>query len=282
MRYLKYLDKYKINLENKIIVVTGANSGNGFFVSLQLAYYKATIILSCRNESKAQEAQERILKEVPDAKLFIEKIDIGDFENINDFVTRIKKNYGYIDILVNNAGVYYSDNTMRINYLGSYYLTKQLLPIIKERVVIVSSLVYRFGKFNYANLLDNKNVTRAYFNSKLAVYQMSIYFASLYPTIKFTIAHPGVTATNILKSANNKMSNILKSAGSNFLKLFTHCPEKASLSTIRAVIDDCANLTLYGPRGLFTISGFPQKEKPHKVINKNIDKLIEATELLIK
>ncbi len=61
------------NLANKIAVVTGANSGIGYYTSLHLAAKGVHVIMACRSEQKVTQAIEQIKSTTPDvAFLFIE------------------------------------------------------------------------------------------------------------------------------------------------------------------------------------------------------------------
>ena len=160
MKYINYLNKFD-SLENKVFIVTGANSGLGFDTSLYLAYKGASVILACRNLDRANKAKEKILKEVPNAELFIEEYDQASFTSIRNFASRVKQNYSRIDGLVCNAGVYFpkqdyktSDGfelTFGTNYLGTYLLISSLKEILDRdysRVVVVTSLTATLSKRN--------------------------------------------------------------------------------------------------------------------------------------
>ena len=84
MKYVNYLNKFP-SLEGKTYIVTGANSGLGYDTSLLLAYKGANVIMACRNIMKANEAKEKILISVPEAKLHIEKYDQASFSSIIEF-----------------------------------------------------------------------------------------------------------------------------------------------------------------------------------------------------
>jgi NAD(P)-dependent dehydrogenase (short-subunit alcohol dehydrogenase family) len=281
MKYQKYLDKHRVDLTNKTILVTGANSGIGYWVTLQLCYYNAHVIMGCRNLEKALLAKESILLEVPNAKIDIEIIDLGNTESVLNFVTLIKDKYKSIDILVNNAGVYFSENTMLINYIGPYILTTNLISIIKEKVVNVSSVAHYFGKIDYNDFLANNNKSRAYANSKLALHSLNIALSPIYPNLTFINTHPGLTATNILKSPNNTFFVWLKKLGSSFMKVFSHSPEKAALTTLLGIIENNDSYDFYGPRGLFHLSGYPKKQKQSKKAFKHINELINVSNKFI-
>jgi len=83
MKYTKWLDKNIPSLEGKLYIVTGANSGIGFHTTLSLVYKGASVIMACRNLTKAQKAKEKILEEFPNANLFIEEYDQASFDSIS-------------------------------------------------------------------------------------------------------------------------------------------------------------------------------------------------------
>lgn len=58
-KYKRWIDKKIDNLSNKTIIITGCNSGIGFYTALFLSYKNAKIIMACRNLNKAQEAKEK-------------------------------------------------------------------------------------------------------------------------------------------------------------------------------------------------------------------------------
>jgi hypothetical protein len=72
-------------MDGKIAVVTGANSGLGYYTSLGLAVKNATVVMACRNILKAETARRKIEKEFSDARLeLIELVLAGLFANLID------------------------------------------------------------------------------------------------------------------------------------------------------------------------------------------------------
>ncbi|TPP58234.1 Retinol dehydrogenase 12 [Fasciola gigantica] len=171
-----------VRLDGKIAIVTGANSGIGKSVTAEIARRGATVIMACRDLSKAQAAKDDllvqygvdnpdsvkkdvadpsmsdILSPIKDELLILEQIDMSSFESIRNFVTRIKKLNKPIDFLVNNAGIFnptYEESAdghelhLAVNFLGPVLLTELLLPeLIKApqaRIVNVSSMLHFNG-----------------------------------------------------------------------------------------------------------------------------------------
>lgn len=138
------------NLDGKVAIVTGANSGTGYGITYHLAKNNCKVIMASRNKTRLEEAKERLLKDLPNAKLELEVLDITDMTSVKDFSNRIKNNYNKIDFLANNAGGGSEaftktadglETVLTVNYLGHFALTTQLLPVLKDesRIVTFSS-----------------------------------------------------------------------------------------------------------------------------------------------
>ena len=85
-------------------VVTGATGGLGYETALALARAGAEVILTGRDDRKGQSAIEKISREVPDAKVKYESLDLASLVSIADFAQRMHSRKA-LDLLINNAGV---------------------------------------------------------------------------------------------------------------------------------------------------------------------------------
>ena len=169
------------------VVITGANSGIGFQAALELARRGAEIILPARTRAKAEDAVARILKQIPNAKLYPEIIDLAAQSSVREFASRVIERFSgqWLDILINNAGVMALptrevtvdgfERQFATNYLGPFALTALLLPSIRpipgSRVVTLSSGISKQGKIDFENLQGErqyKPMLQAYAQSKLA------------------------------------------------------------------------------------------------------------------
>lgn len=212
------------DMSEKVILVTGANSGLGYVSSRELARKGGHVIMACRSEKRARAAMARIRKEVGTVKLDFLPLDLGDFQSTENAVTLIKEKYKRLDVLMANAGVEDPnflhldgmERPMRINHLGHFQLVTGLEDLIlaatNPRIVILSSNAHRWG----GNVLDqswNREIKpsdswlptywmfHTYGRSKLA----NILFASELqnrlekrnPTVFVNSAHPGAVATNM-------------------------------------------------------------------------------------
>lgn len=297
MKYKKWLDQNISDLSNKNIIVTGANSGIGFYTTLCLVYKGANVIMACRNLNKANKAKEDILKIVSNAKLDIIQLDLSDFNSIENFNNKLREKYNKIDVLINNAGVYFMPKevtkqgyeiTMGTNFLGPYYLTYTLLDLLKENkstIINVSSIVHKSSKIDFNDFFgEHVNRNKIYARSKLAITSFSYYLSEVLKDYgcKVITAHPGISATNILAPKAGGFSVWFSKLGSKFLKIFTHSPFKASLSIVKGLSDNSINSDFYGPR-IFEISGYPKKVKYSKNSILYKDKVVDkAFELINK
>ncbi len=134
-------------------LVTGASSGIGRVLSLRLAKEGARVALVARREAELETLAEEIRAAGGEAVSL--PCDVADAGQVTDVARKALEAFGSIDILVNNAGYGGQSNfldwdledmerLMRVNYFGTLYFTKALLPQMVERktgwLVFVSSV----------------------------------------------------------------------------------------------------------------------------------------------
>lgn len=290
MKYIKFIDKFP-SLEGKLYIVTGANSGLGFDTSLYLAYKGASVILACRNLERAEKAKNRILNEVPNAKLFIEQYDQADFNSIEKFSNNIKDNYSHIDGIICNAGVYFPKQdyktkdgyelTFGTNYLGTFKLLYELKYKLNDdhsRVVIVTSLTATLSnKSKDIENFSSLNRNQVYGYSKYCLSRLFYELSTEFNNITYNLVHPGIASTNIISSTQTGLPHWFQVLGHKFLTLFTHSSKKASLILLEGLLTDKKS-SYITPRGPFAISGYPKYKRVPKYVKKDI---INKTKLLI-
>jgi NAD(P)-dependent dehydrogenase (short-subunit alcohol dehydrogenase family) len=93
------------DLNNKIAIVTGANTGLGFEDTRYLSRKGATVIMGCRDLEKGDRAEQLILDEDSNAKLDLMKLDLSSLNSVRNFSASVREKYDHVDILINNAGV---------------------------------------------------------------------------------------------------------------------------------------------------------------------------------
>ena len=84
--FTRYCEIKVNNLNNKVIIVTGANTGIGFETALSLSNLGATVILACRDEIRGKTAEKKIKEKNGNNKAEFMKLDLSDFSSIRLFV----------------------------------------------------------------------------------------------------------------------------------------------------------------------------------------------------
>lgn len=173
----------RVDLTNKVVVVTGASGGIGEETARALADMNAHVILACRDQAKAAGAIERIREKTKRGKLEFLQLDLADLDSIRDFVAEFAELGLPLHVLILNAGVVFApfsktkdgfESHFGTNHLGHFLLTNLLLNKLisaKGRIVAVSSQLYTGGKIPFEDLDFVKmpySRRQAYSNSKLA------------------------------------------------------------------------------------------------------------------
>ena len=124
------------------VLVTGASSGIGRLLALRMAAAGARLALVARREHELEALAEEIRAGGGEAVALA--CDVGDREQALATADRAGDVVGPIDVIVNNAGYGHHrrfldwdledmERVMRVNFLGSLYFTKALLPAMVER-----------------------------------------------------------------------------------------------------------------------------------------------------
>lgn len=176
-------------------MVTGANSGLGFETARNLAAYSSryTVILACRDLSRAAKAQQAIAEETGNARVRVMELNLSSMRSVREFAARCHAELEHpIDSLICNAGISRGsaptvdgiDPVFATNHLGHFLLTLSLMEKMspRGRVICVSSDMHQPpgpklrwpGAEALANPQQSTAVRRhRYSNSKLC----NIYFA---------------------------------------------------------------------------------------------------------
>jgi NAD(P)-dependent dehydrogenase (short-subunit alcohol dehydrogenase family) len=151
------------DLTGKVAVITGANSGIGLQIALEMARQGATVYLACRNPSKAVEAASQVTTRVPASidRVKTLSLDTSSLSSVREFVETWKYFNTEIDLLFHNAGISGPPNGQTFttegfptiyatNFLGSFLLTYLLEPYLSEdaRVTLTSSTGQYSGAFS--------------------------------------------------------------------------------------------------------------------------------------
>jgi len=200
----------------KIAIVTGANSGIGYKITIGLIKKGFEVVMACRNMQKAEEAKAKILQQYPRANINLMKIDTSSLKEVKKFANQFQTHYQNLHLLINNAGIMMSpyklsddgfENQFATNYIGHFALTGLLLPIITStdgsRIINLSSLSYKWSEILFDDFHFKKGYskTKAYGQCKRACLMFAFELqrrlsAAGYNTLSIA-AHPGLSKTNL-------------------------------------------------------------------------------------
>ncbi len=267
--------------QDRLAIVTGANSGIGFHTARYLARAGAHVILACRNKNKGDVAMARILTEQPAAKVEVRVLDVADLGSVRQFADEFLAQNQPLDLLINNAGVMSLpqrqitpqsfERQFGTNHLGHFALTGRLLPSLLSRagsrVVTVASIAHKGGELNFDDLQGERsyNPRKAYQQSKLANLVFGIELdrrlRAMHANTASIIAHPGVAVTSIV---SNGMGNGIEGRIANLvLPLIAQSDDRGSWPTLYAATSPAAQGgAYYGPDGIAEMKGTPIEVKP--------------------
>lgn len=264
--------------DGRTFLITGANSGLGYESARALARRGAVVWMACRNVQKAEAAAGRIRAEVPEARLELLTLDLGDLESVRRCAEDVAGRGG-VDVLLNNAGIMAVPQgqtrdgfeiQLGTNHLGHFALTGRLLPHIRDRVVQVASAAAYVGWMNFDNLQWEQggyNRWLAYGRSKLAnllfFLELSRRFAAAGRPQRAIGAHPGYAATE-LQGTSAAQSGAWLEGGLMALgnRLTAQSAASGALPQLyAATAADAENGAYFGPQ-ILGLWGAPRRETP--------------------
>lgn len=157
----------------KVAIVTGASSGIGAQIAVDLANAGVKVVGCARRADRVNELKSKVKPEFK-KNLFAQKCDVTDEANVKSVFAWIEKELGGVDICVNNAGcvritnIVDADNTQQIkdvldtNLWGSIYCIREAFQSMKKRkvnghVILMNSILGHTVPF-FVGLLPSFNI----------------------------------------------------------------------------------------------------------------------------
>lgn len=97
------MKKEFLGLKDKVVIITGASSGIGYYTALRFAEAGAKVVVAARRADKLQKLATKIKK--IGGKVLVVPTDMLDKKQVANLISTTVKRFKKIDILVNNAGV---------------------------------------------------------------------------------------------------------------------------------------------------------------------------------
>ena len=91
------------NMQGKVCIVTGANSGIGKAAAAALARNGATVIMLCRNRKRGQSALGEIINQSKNPNIRLMIANLSSQKSIRTFIMEFNSRYNHLHVLINNA-----------------------------------------------------------------------------------------------------------------------------------------------------------------------------------
>jgi NAD(P)-dependent dehydrogenase (short-subunit alcohol dehydrogenase family) len=263
-------------------LITGANSGIGYYAALELARKGAEVVLACRDRPRGEAAMARIRAEVPAARLELALLDLASLASVRAVAAAELARGGSLDLLINNAGVYAPKKRLTTedgfelqfgtNVLGHFVLTSLLLPALERaatvgrerpRVVTIASIAHKRARLNFDDLQSEKSYSPSgsYGQSKLADLMFAFELdrrlrASGEPMMSIA-AHPGVANSNLfLVGKFNPVELAVRRGMSAAIGTLLNTEADGALPTLfAATAAEAVGGGYYGPQKFFEMRG---------------------------
>ena len=212
----------------KIVFITGANKGIGFGIAKHLGISGWQVVIGARDEQRAQKAISD-LKSAGVEVLGWVNIELGDLDSIAKAATQIKEEYPDLTLLVNNAGIPGDTSvdsehteisvireTLDINFVGTFALTKALIPLIAKNKGRIANITVPSEISPYWHPLAYV-ASKAAQNAMMGV--MAIEFQQAGTPVEIFSVHPGPTTTDLNGNMSLPGFHDIETVGQKFVEL---------------------------------------------------------------
>lgn len=205
-------------VKDQIVVVTGASSGAGRAIAIELAREGARLVLAARREEALAEVVEECREVGGSALAFV--ADVKEMLDVHRLAKEAVQQFGAIDVWVNNAGVLaagafdaipaeVNEDVIRTNLFGYMHGAQAVLPIFKQQ--------------GYGLLINNISVGGWFYTPYMTAYSASKFglrgfFESLkgelkqFPRIHICDLYPAFLDTPGIQHAANYSGKTLRPA----------------------------------------------------------------------
>lgn len=203
------------SFKNRLVVITGATSGIGYYTARKYASHKADLLLINRSVQKSQALCNELEREFG-VKCSYKIADLSLLSEIKRVANELADMDSPIDVLIHNAGVYLTKKEMTadglekvfvVHYLSTFIINYRLREKLKSqeraRIIMVGSEGHRFAAWGLR--VDDLNWERrrysglkSYGSAKTAQLLSMILFDDIFKTSGVTIntMHPGAVKTD--------------------------------------------------------------------------------------
>jgi NAD(P)-dependent dehydrogenase (short-subunit alcohol dehydrogenase family) len=271
-----------MNTQDRICLITRANSGIGKVTAMELAGKGMTVLMVCRNAQKGAKARQEVISAAGHQRVDLLLCDLSDQQAIRKLSDEVHRRYPRLDVLINNAGLIIEkrtttaqglEYTFALNHLAPFLLTHLLLDLLRKsdeaRIITVSSEAHRIARLDFSDLQSERKYgsMNAYANSKLANILFTRELAAQLKgePITANCLHPGVVATQFGSGFKGGFASVLLFLG----RPFFISPEKGAQTSVYLA----ASPEVRGITGLYFDKKKPKTPSDQALSQYNAQKL---------
>jgi len=216
------------NLNGKVAVITGAGSGMGKELAIQLAAKGAKVALNDWNGENLQATVAIVRKNGGTA--ISKRYDVSNREAVYAFKEEVLNEFGHVDIVLNNAGIALPsyniedvpygefEKLININFWGVVYGTKAYLPHLQTRPEgVVANTSSVFGIMGFPT---QGPYCAAKFAVKGFTESLRLELAAQNSTVRALSIHPGRIFTDIVRNVEHQPGTVTEAEKAAMAKQF--------------------------------------------------------------
>lgn len=216
------------NLNGKVAVITGAGSGMGKELAIQLAAKGAKVAINDWNGENLEATVTTIKNN--GGTVISKRYDVADREAVYAFKEEVLKEFGQVDIVINNAGIglpSYNvedipydefEKMINVNMWGVIYGTKAYLPHLKTRPE--ASVVNTSSVFGIMGFPARAPYCAAKFAVKGFTESLRLELKAQKSKVVTCTVYPGHIITNFVRNVDHKQGTVTEEEKAKMAKQF--------------------------------------------------------------
>lgn len=221
-------------MKDKIVIITGANSGIGKAAALKFATEGYRVIMACRNIGISSAAQKEITEASNNTNVDLMELDVSSFDSIRTFCSAFKAKYPRLDILIHNAAYLnhgekeyklspeHIEMSFATNTFGPFLMTRLLADhlqksqdprILNACTTNIKNFFDPKRKIDFDNLRGEfrgkrpYSVYKMYGDSKMALLMLTFKMAEEFKSRGIKVNALQINRVKLSKETINKMSS---------------------------------------------------------------------------
>lgn len=234
-------------MPNKVFVLTGATSGIGKALAMDLARTGETLVIVAREAGRGSTALKEITLATQNRNIDLQLCDLSILSSVRNLAEVLKSRYEKIDVLINNASVYRKKRILTVdgyeemfaaNHLGPFLLTNLLLESLQAAVQsngsarIVNITAPSTVPLNFDDLQGERNFNslKTFGATKMANLLFTFELARRLENTGIVVnaIHPGLARSGLMREGNILMRLFTRAASSP--------PEKVTGPILQAAV----------------------------------------------